>query len=383
MTSLVVVGGGGAGGGILPNFDLSQMGKKPEWLQWIIDNKDLILSIMAGITAGLLAWKLGLGGIKALGIGVLIAGIAYAIQGLLSYLQSPTWKSFGKIIQGIGIAIIGLGIIVGSLPVAVVGAAVLILGTIVKYWDKIKAFFQNGIDWLTNKSDWVRQMFGDIIGNIYDMFVNELQQLLNIFDASFTSLKGMFDGVIKFIKGVFKGDWEMAWNGIKDIFESRWRGTVEVFNAIMNTISTRAVTIAKNTGIAIGSAFKAVINSVLRNIEMILNVPIGAINTLIQTANSLPGVNMRYLPRFSLPRLKVGGIVNMPNRGTLVGGAIAGESGREGVIPLTDSQAMETLGEAIGRYINLNATIPVYVGNRQIAREIKRINTENDFAFNS
>lgn len=73
----------------------------------------------------------------------------------------------------------------------------------------------------------------------------------------------------------------------------------------------------------------------------------------------------------------------MPNKGTLVGGAIAGESGREGVIPLTDSQAMETLGEAIGRYININATVPVYVGNRQIAREIKRINTENDFAFNS
>ena len=43
---------------------------------------------------------------------------------------------------------------------------------------------------------------------------------------------------------------------------------------------------------------------------------------------------------------------------------------------------METLGEAIGRYITINANIPVSVGNRQIARVIKKINTESDFAFN-
>lgn len=375
--------GGGAGGGAIPDFDLSKMGEKPEWLQWLIDNKDLILSIIAGITAGLLAWKLGLGGIKALGIGIMIAGIVYAIQGLLDYLKSPTWKNFGKIIQGIGVAIIGLGVIVGNLPVAVVGAAVLILGTIIKNWEKIKSTFQSGIDWLKDKSEWIRSMFGDVIGNIYDMFVNELQQLLNIFDASFTSLKGIFNGIIKFIKGVFKGDWQMAWDGIKDIFESRWKGTVQVFNSIMNTIKTKAVTIAKNTGIAIGSAFKAVINSVIGNIERILNVPIGAINTLIQTVNSLPGVNIGYLPKFNLPRLKTGGIINMPNRGTLVGSAIAGESGREGVIPLTDSQAMETLGEAIGRYITINANITNTMNGRVISRQLQQIQAEQDFAYNS
>ena len=43
---------------------------------------------------------------------------------------------------------------------------------------------------------------------------------------------------------------------------------------------------------------------------------------------------------------------------------------------------METLGEAIGRYITINANIPVSVGNRQIARVIKKINTESDFEIN-
>lgn len=80
--------------------------------------------------------------------------------------------------------------------------------------------------------------------------------------------------------------------------------------------------------------------------------------------------------------LKTGGIINLPNKGVPLSGAFGGESGREGVIPLTDSQAMETLGEAIGKYINLSATIPVYVGNRMIAREIKKIEADSDFSYN-
>ena len=83
-----------------------------------------------------------------------------------------------------------------------------------------------------------------------------------------------------------------------------------------------------------------------------------------------------------LPKLAPGGIINMPGRGVPLGSAIGGERGAEGVIPLTDSQQMTLLGEAIGKYININATVPVYVGNRQIAKEIRKINAEDDFAYN-
>lgn len=83
-----------------------------------------------------------------------------------------------------------------------------------------------------------------------------------------------------------------------------------------------------------------------------------------------------------LPYFAKGGIINMPGRGVPVGNAIGGERGQEGVIPLTDSQQMALLGEAIGKYININATVPVYVGNRMVAKELKRINAEDDFAYN-
>lgn len=84
----------------------------------------------------------------------------------------------------------------------------------------------------------------------------------------------------------------------------------------------------------------------------------------------------------TVPRLAVGGIINQPGRGVPLTSAIGGERGQEGIIPLTNSQMMAQLGEAIGKYVNINATVPVYVGNRQIAREIKKISADSDFAFN-
>lgn len=60
-----------------------------------------------------------------------------------------------------------------------------------------------------------------------------------------------------------------------------------------------------------------------------------------------------------------------------------GERGAEGVIPLTDSQAMETLGEAIGRYITINANITNTMNGRVISRQIQQIIANKDFAYNS
>jgi hypothetical protein len=64
------------------------------------------------------------------------------------------------------------------------------------------------------------------------------------------------------------------------------------------------------------------------------------------------------------------------------GRARGGEAGAEGILPLTDSQAMETLGEAIGRYITINANITNSMNGRIISRELQRIRGNQDFAYN-
>lgn len=52
------------------------------------------------------------------------------------------------------------------------------------------------------------------------------------------------------------------------------------------------------------------------------------------------------------------------------------------MLPLTDQQAMAELGKEIGKWIVINATITNEMNGRQISRELRRIESEQDFAFN-
>lgn len=316
-------GSAGIGGSLgLPLYDydalngaLDKTREKVEKIkQFFYDIKDYVLAIGAAFAA----WKIGksvldflnmIGVIsdkelpsslkKLVGIGTAIGGIVLAIQGLIEYLKDPSLKNFGKTIQGIGIAVIGLGISFLGLPGIIAGAIILIVGTIVKYWNTIKTFFQEGIDWLKNKSDWIHEVFGNVIGSIYDFLIETLQNGLNFFDAMFTSIKGQFDGIIEFIEGVFAGDWEKAWDGIKKGFSAWWEG-------IKKMLKSGTIDMGKAVGNLIANSLKTVVNAILRSIENQLNKPIDAINSLIGVINQVPGINLGRLGRISLPRLDVG-----------------------------------------------------------------------------
>lgn len=362
-----------------PSMDLSNIqGEIPTWLKWIIENKDLILSVMAGITAGLLAWKLGLGGIKALGIGVMVAGVVLAIQGVIAYLNDPTFNNFGKVIQGIGIAILGLAIIIGNLPLAVIAAVVIIWGIIVKYWEQIKAFFQSGIDWLASKSDWIRQMFGDTIGDMYDNAVHGLQEILNWFDSTFNRIKANFNEIISFIKNVFAGNWKGAWQNIKNIFSNIWESIKNTAKTMFILIGRMAVNVGTTVGATISGAFKAVVNGVLRAIEDILNSPIRAINSLTDVINRVPGINLGYLNTFNLPRLAKGGVISQPTQ------AIIGEAGREAVVPLENNMEwLDVLADKLASKIGTSGgSYIINLDGRTIQRGQAKRKQELAFATN-
>lgn len=81
--------------------------------------------------------------------------------------------------------------------------------------------------------------------------------------------------------------------------------------------------------------------------------------------------------------LAKGGIINLPGPGVpLTSGVVGGERAPEGVIPYTDDQVMETLGEAIGRHITINASITNSMNGRVISRELQKINNESEFGLN-
>lgn len=328
-----------------PSMDLSGIqGAVPTWLQWIIDNKDLILATLAGITAGVVALKLGLEGIKALGIGVMVTGLLISIQTLLKYLKDPTWENFGKIISGIGIAILGVAAIAGSTAAAIVGAVVLVAGIIIANWQKIRELFQDVIDWLTQKIEEYPGLI-NILGNwILSIIKGIVEIIMDIFDGLFNGIKQIIDGIILLFKGDLKG-------GLTQIVKGIANAIIGIINAVVSAI----------------------------------NAIIYPIRQLIVEAGKILGKNWT-LSSISIPKiplLATGGIVNNPGRGVPIGGAIAGEAGAEGVIPLTDSQAMETLGEAIGRYITINANITNSMNGRVISRQLKKIQANKDFAYNT
>ena len=339
-------GGAGAGAISLPSMDLSQLqGEVPEWVKWIAENKDLVIAGLLGIAGGLVAINLGLKPIQALGIGIALAGIIIAIQNLIKFLQDPTFENFTNIIIGIGTAIIGVGIIISSFPLIVAGVITVIVATIVKNYDYIMGLFNKLINWFeTDFIGALRYLFGPIGDIIAAPFIFAVNAMKSAFEGLFGGIKKIITGIIQIFKGDFKNGIMNVFGGLKDIL-------LAPFNALVSGI-----------------------NSLIRGVNRIrFDVP-----------DWVPGFGGKKfgfnIPQ--IPRLAVGGIVNMPGRGVPIGGAIAGESGREGVIPLTDSQAMETLGQAIGRYININLTNITKLDNRQIAKEQKKINAQNDFAFN-
>jgi len=283
--------------------------------------------------------------------------------------------------------------------------------------EKFIEYWENMIDDLGTVSEGIIDVIGGILDIVVGIFTGDWDKIEEGFKNLVIGIGEILGGLLQYqvdmIKNTWQGIWDNilhpivswiydkiikpiidanvnAWNGlvsfitnVKDRAVEKFRELKDNALQIFETIKNRLKDFGSKIGEVVGGALKSVINAILSKIETQLNKPISAINSLISVINAVPGINLGRLSTIRLPRLAVGGIVNMPNRGSLIGGAIAGESGAEGIIPLTDSQAMETLGEAIGRYINLNATIPIYVGNRQIARELKRINTENDFAYNT
>lgn len=280
--------GGGLGGLQDVEINTEWAEKIQRFGEWVKANWPEVLALLGGLATLFMTlnpmitqFGLGLGIIKALGIGVMIGGIVLAVSSLIAYLSDPSWNNFGKIITGIGIAIAGLGAIIGGLPVIVAGAVVAIFGLVISNWQIIKDTLQKGINWLVEKSDWVHHFFGDFIGGIYDFFVQALQNGLNYLDAKFTSIKGQFDGIIEFIKGVFTGDWERAWNGIKQGFSAWWEGIKGMFKS-------GVVDMGKSVGNLIANSLKAVVNGILAGVENILNKPIRAINSLISIINNVP-----------------------------------------------------------------------------------------------
>ena len=348
----------GSGGGVTPSFDLTNLQNMdvPRWVRWIAGvGGNKLKAILAAIASALVAIKLGLTAIKAFGVGLAIYGIITAIQSLIRFLKDPTFDNFTDTIKGITLAVTGVALAVGAWPVAFAGAMTYIVVQLVKHLDEVKKTMLNFNGWLDkNVLGWLKEWFGPVGELIYIPFKNAVLFIENLFVNLLSSIKTFINGVVKLFKGDLIG-------GIKDMFKG--------FSTILITPIQTFYNSAKN-----------MIKEMIGLFKDLRNTSIGGGGSFSISYGG--GGGGRAKGGIYYPKLAVGGIINQPGRGVPYHGATIAERGAEAVLPLTDSQQMALLGEAIGKYITINAQITNTMNGRVISKELQRVQNGSDFAYN-
>ena len=239
----------------------------------------------------------------------------------------------------------------------------------------IYGFGQTFVGLLTGDSELVKKGFENLGNGIKTIFGGVLQTITGIFTQIIVIVTDTFKKIPELMYNLFIKRGNKSFDDFKNETQQKFRNMVENIKSLFTNLGLAV-------GNVIGSAFKGVINAVLRKIESTLNTPINTINNLTSAINKYTPFKLGRLSTFSLPRLAKGGIVNMPGRGINYGGANIAERAPEAVIPFTDEQVMDRLGQSIARHMVINATINNTMNGRVISREIQRVQNNSNFAMN-
>ena len=281
--------------------------------------------------------------------------ITVAVNKLMVQLEPfmPQIKMLGAIILAALVA-----------PLAVLAAALLAIITIITAIVTAIAWFMGKIAELTSFIIDFSVKLSESFVSAYMVIYNTFSNIVNWFQGLWDGIKSVFSNVGGWFSNIFQG----AWNGIKSVFS----GVGSFFRGVWDTIVGTFGKIGTAVGDAIGSAFKNVINTVLKGAINIINGFINAINGAIDVINNIPGVDIGKLKTLDVPQLANGGIVSSP---TL---AMIGE-GRESeaVIPLSKLDEMvngsdrSSNGATINQTNNIMTEVDMDKVNRDLAWKLR------------
>ena len=495
LNSTSTGGGGGVGGAVSPDFDLADLNSVeiPDWIKWIADNKDIVISAIIAIASAFLIFKTlkifgilenigtaitGLIGkltgfqsiLLGIGIATIIIGIIKTVEALIKWIKDPTWENFKGVLKGLSIALAGLSVVLialnasnplGWITLAIAGitylvssyktTAQIIQELMQKYDSEYKKIMsvkeaeerlketrerlkdatdkyisavdkaeeaekrlkeaqkQAGmtIDELLKKMDdenltykdlneSQRKLYKAYMGNKtaqdelktstqqYNTEVeyqrNDLNALIATYMATATSTEDYRDKVVQAYKDGKISAKEAA-RAISIHLASMDDTTRQVFT--QNIPDEIKQGLNPNNYQSIANNFTGWWNDVFNKVSGRFSILSSALQTLKSKMSSISSGNYNFSVGGYAVKMATGGLVNMPNKGVPVASAIAGESGTEGIIPLTDQQAMAQLGTEIGRHVLVNLTNITSMNGRVISRELKNISSEQEFAFNT
>lgn len=291
-----------------------------EFVGWIVENGDLVISTIVAIGTGLLVWN--------------VASMINSVVGAI--------KAYKLANEGATIAQALFNAVLNANPLMLIATLV--------------AALVAGIVTFIMTNDEARAKFVEIWGKIKDFAKSVLDAIVKFFKDAWAAIKKAWDACVTFFSGIwtgikntfssvgswFKNTFSNAWTAIKNVFS----GWGEFFSGLWTKIKNKFSDIGANIATAISGSVKAGINGVIGAVESIINRGIGLINGAITLANKLPGVSIGTLGKLSLPRLAKGGIVG---RSTI---AEIGEDGREAVLPLEKNTGwMKLLARELTSYM--------------------------------
>ena len=310
----------------------------------IIDNGPTIISIIAGIAAGFVAWN-----------------VVTMIQGVVSAINA-----FKLANEGASIAQLALNAAMNANPIGIIVTAITALITIIgtlwvtnedfrnavtEIWENIKAAFVEA--WEAIEAAWsvASDYFTAIWSAIKVTFAPVVEYLSGIFTEAWENVKQIFGGVIDFIAGVFSGDWGRAWDGIQGIFTGVWNNIV--------------------------AALEGAVNLIIKGINWLISQLNKVSFTIPDWVPAIGGNNFGFnipsISEISIPRLAQGSVIP-PNREFL---AVLGDNKQETEVVSPLSTMKQAMLEAMRESGISDGTITVVVNldGKEVARNsVKHIN---------
>lgn len=218
---------------------------------FIVDNGQLLLTIITGIGVAFATWK----------VASMISGLIGVITSLIGVVKTGTT------------VMSALNTVIGMNPIALIITAImaLVAGFIylwnncegfrefwIDLWEKIKTAFQGFIDWISPALDLIGEYYknlGKTIMSVFSVikdvlvlyFKNAWEGIklvwsvaVDFFKTIWENIKLIFSVVVTYFTGMFSTAWESIkaiWNAVTGYFKAIWETIKGIFSVVKNVLT--------------------------------------------------------------------------------------------------------------------------------------------------
>ena len=221
---------------------------------FLADHIDIIIPVLAGLTAGFVAFKT-ISGVMTLattisGIITTVSGLAAAAGGLIPLITG--------LISPMGIAVVVIGVLVAA------GIA------LYKNWDTVKAFAAKTWNAIKTNISNVVNGIKSTVTSVWNAIKTTISNVLNGIKTTVTNVWNSIKTAVSNAVNKIKSTVTIVWNAIKSAVTSVVNGirstVVSVWNAIKSAVSS-AVNGIKSTVTSVWNAIKSTVTSVMNGVK--------------------------------------------------------------------------------------------------------------------